>query len=90
MKKPISGGAGTAPVEVVLPGVRTSQRPSGSAPPELRKVLSLALSSSCAKVRSRRPTSPARSTSNKSTAAWLAPSIRPWRLRVMSASGALS
>ena len=28
MKKPISGGAGTAPVEVVLPGVRTSQRPS--------------------------------------------------------------
>ena len=28
MKKPISGGAGTAPVEVVLPGVRTSPRPS--------------------------------------------------------------
>jgi multiple sugar transport system permease protein len=28
VKKPISGGAGTAPVEVVLPGVRTSPRPS--------------------------------------------------------------
>ena len=28
MKKPISGGAGTAPVEVALTGVRTSRRPS--------------------------------------------------------------